>query len=108
MDNQDRGADTKKPSRAEIAASVEAIGHLHHMLRGINGSLAIARNAARALLAHSHALPGGVPEQAAIAVSRLRLELAHSETLSLETLRAVVDTIPVPEVSLSTETQNCS
>jgi hypothetical protein len=95
------GFGAKTPSNAEIAASVEAIGHLHHMLKEITRSLALAKETARTLLDHSHAIPGGVPKEAAIAVAKLRLEVAHNETLTLDTLRCVVQTIPLPDVQLN-------
>jgi hypothetical protein len=91
----------KRVSNAEIQVSLEAIGQLHYILGKITGQLATAKNVARTLLDHSGAIPGGVPSEAAVAVAKLRLEVAHNETLTLDTLRAVVEAIPVPEVELS-------
>ena len=93
-------------SKAEVASAVEAIGHLHHMLGVITGSLATAKHAARAMLNHAHALPGGVPKEAAVAFAKLRLEVAHNDALTLETLRSVVEAIPVPELELALGSRN--
>jgi hypothetical protein len=89
------------PTKAEVAAAVEAIGRLHHMCAGIAGTLAMARITAEKLLQHSHALPGGVPRDAALAFTKLRLEVAHGDMLTLDTLRSIVAAVPVPEVRLS-------
>ena len=102
MANRVCGSASGVPTKAETACAVEAIGRLHHMLGGISASLAAAKKAAGTLLNHSHALPGGVPREAAIAFARLRLEVAHQDALSLETLRSVVEAVPVPEVTLTT------
>lgn len=91
-------AGIKLPSNAEITASVEAIGRLHHLLKDITDSLVSARSSARALVENAHALPGGIPREAALAIAKLRLELAHDHTLTLDTLRSVVESIPVPDV----------
>jgi len=96
------GANT--PSNAEIAAAVEAIGRLHYMLKSISGTLETAKISARTLVDHWHALPGGVPREAAVAVAKLRLEMAHEGTLTLDTLRSVVEAIPVPEVQIEIAT----
>jgi len=101
MINPRCGSGDKTPSNAEIVASVEAIGHLHHVLKEITSSLAMAKKAARTLLDYSHAIPGGVQKDAAVAVAKLRLEVAHNETLTLGTLRSVVEAVPVPEVQLN-------
>ena len=92
------GANT--PSNAEIAAAVEAIGRLHYIFRSISGSLEKAKTTATVLVDHWNALPGGVPREAAVAVAKLRLEIAHEGTLTLGTLRSVVEAIPVPEVQV--------
>ena len=102
MDNPVRGPYSSAPTKAETACAVEAIGHLRHMLGRITASLAAAKHTARTLLNHSHALPGGVPREAAVAFAKLRLEVAHQDALTLETLRAIVAAVPVPEVQLIT------
>jgi len=101
MANARCGPGDKRASNAEIQVSVEALGQLHYILKKIDGHLATAKDVARTLLDHSRAIPGGVPGEAAVAVAKLRLEVAHNETLTLDTLRAVVEAIPVPEVRLS-------
>lgn len=93
-------AATKTASNSEILASVEAIGRLHHILKGVDGSLALAKGFARVLLDNAHALPGGVPRDAAVAIARLRLEVAHRDGLTLDTLRALVDAVPVPQARM--------
>ena len=93
-------------SKAEVAAAVEAIGHLHHMLGVVTGSLTTAKHAARAMLNNAHALPGGVPREAAVAFAKLRLEVAHNDALTLETLRSIVEAIPVPELELALRSRN--
>jgi len=94
------GAANKKVSNTEALASIEAIGRLHHILKGIDGSLVLAKGFARVLLDNAHALPGGLPREAAVAVARLRLEVAHGDALTVETLRALVGAVPVPQVRL--------
>jgi len=90
------------PSNAEIAAAVEAIGRLHYTFKSISNTLEKAKTTATVLVDHWHALPGGVPRDAAVAVAvaKLRLEIAHGGTLTLDTLRSVVEAIPVPEVRI--------
>lgn len=93
-------AGVNTPSNSEIAAAVEAIGRLHYTFRSISNTLEKAKTTATVLVDHWHALPGGVPREAAVAVAKLRLEIAHGGTLTLDTLRSVVEAIPVPEVQI--------
>jgi len=101
MANPKCGTGERRPTNSEIAACVEAIGQLHLVFAQITRSLTKAKKAARTFLDHSHAIPGGVPQEAAVAFAKLRLEVAHDEALSLETLRSLVEAVPVPEVQLS-------